>query len=169
MNARLYLLIGYPGAGKTTVAKEIAKATGAKHLWADAERHKLFTNPTHSHEESTQLYDRLNDATEYLLSTGKSVVFDTNFNFLADREKLRQIAKRHNAETVIIWVSTPAEVAKQRAVHSGDIRNGYMATMDEEHFDSIVAKLEPPTKDENFIKIDGTNLDLAELKRILQL
>jgi hypothetical protein len=153
---RLYLFVGYPGAGKTTVAKIIAKNSNALHLWADVERHKLFEEPTHSQEESNELYDRLNAATDYVLEQGKSVVFDTNFNHLKDRDKLREIANKHNSETIIIWITTPVDIAKDRAVRGHQSRNLYEMNMSEEQFDSIVAKLEPPTKKENVIKIDGT-------------
>jgi len=91
---KLYLLIGYPGAGKTTISKLIASTTGATHLWADVERHKLFGKPTHSQAESLKLYDYLNQEAEKLLAAGHSVVFDTNFNFHDDRQKLREIAGR---------------------------------------------------------------------------
>lgn len=155
----LYLMIGYPGAGKTTVAKIIHDATGAVHLWSDIERHKMFGSPTHSEKESVELYDELNRRTEDLLAEGKSVVFDTNFNFRADRVKLREIAERQGAETVILWVTIPVEQARQRSIGTGQRRNGYHTRMTEEHFDELVSKLEPPTEDEKVIKIDGAELD----------
>ena len=164
----LYLMVGYPGAGKTTVARVINDYNGATHLWADAERHKLFPEPTHSKEESEQLYDKLNAAAAYLLANGKSVIFDTNFNFLADRQKLRDIAVDQGADARIIWVDTPVDIAKKRAVHTNDTRNGYARTMTEEQFDTIVSKLEPPTKDEKIIKIDGTKLDAESVTRLLK-
>lgn len=165
----LYLFIGYPGAGKTTVAKIITHATGAVHLWADVERHKLFGQPTHSEAESVQLYDRLNWEAETLLAAGQSVVFDTNFNFYADRQKLREIAGRHGAATKLIWVSLPKRLAKRRAVDHPSIRNGYRVNMTGEQFESIVAKLEPPREDEKFIKIDGTKLDKQTVTALLSL
>lgn len=165
----LYLFIGAPGAGKTSVAMIIAEQTGAKHLWADAERHKLFKPPTHSIAESDELYHKLNATTGYLLNRGDSVVFDTNFNFYDDRQKLRQIADDNTADTVLIWLTTPLVIAKKRALDPKTVRNGYTRSMSEEQFNDIVGKLEPPHKDEKFIKIDGTKLDPGTIKQILDL
>lgn len=165
----LYLLIGAPGAGKTTTAAVIAEATGAVHLWADAERHKLFANPTHSLEESNVLYEKLNARTEQLLASGQSVVFDTNFNFYADRQKLAEIAKQRGAETLIIWMSTPLNIARGRAVGSQEQRNGYAMHMTDAQFDAIVAKLEPPTDTEKTIKIDGSSVDKNTVIELLNL
>lgn len=166
---RLYFFIGYPGAGKTTVSKFIVKATGAVHLWADVERHKLFERPTHSETESLRLYDRLNRQAEELLAAGQSVVYDTNFNFFADRQKMREIAARQGAEAVLIWIAAPVAVAKKRAVHAPEVRNGYEFSMSEAQFDAIADKLEPPGKDEKFIKINGLKLDKREVLKLLKL
>lgn len=166
----LYLFVGYPGAGKTTIAKIIAAKSGAEHLWADQERHQMFSNPTHSEAESLALYDHLNQRADSLLTDGHGVIYDTNFNFRADRQKLRDIAARHDALVRVIWVSTPKEVAKQRAVgQHTDGRNGYSVTMTDEQFETIAAKLEAPTEDENYLKIDGTKLDEQKLVRQLGL
>lgn len=169
MNPKLYIFIGFPGAGKTTTAKLIAERTGAIHLWADGERHKMFGQPTHSEEESVQLYEYLNTRAGELLGQGRDVVFDTNFNFYEDRQKMREIADRHNAETVIIWLTTPAEVARQRSVMAPTMRNGYMVGMTDEQFDSIISKLEEPRENEKVIKIDGTKLDRDEAIALLEL
>jgi predicted kinase len=166
---KLYLFIGFPGAGKTTTAKLIAERSNAVHLWADQERHRMFEHPTHSEQESVALYEQLNQTAGDLLAEGKDVVFDTNFNFYSDREKLREIAKQNGAETVIIWITTPAEVARQRAVSTSATRNGYDRLMTEEEFNNIAGKLEPPRQNEKVIKIDGTKLDLDEAIALLGL
>ena len=86
MKPTLYLMLGYPGAGKTTTSKVIHALSGAVHLWADQIRRERFGAPTYSHEENLELYDYLNELTSELLRTGQSVIFDTNFNFYKDRE-----------------------------------------------------------------------------------
>lgn len=160
----LYIFVGYPGAGKTSVARIIHKKTGAVHIWADHERRDFFGRPTYSPEENLELYQRLNDQTARLLRDGQSVLFDTNFNFCVDRQKLRRIADDNHAATVLIWVDTPLEIARKRAVegfeHTG---NRVLGKMTSNEFEANVNKLEPPTKDEKYIKINGTKLDAKEI------
>lgn len=167
---RLYLFIGYPGAGKTTVAKLIHESTDAVHLWADHERQDMFGTVTHSKLESDQLYTVLNGRTEQLLQEGKSVVFDTNFNYRKDRDHLRTIATRCNASTLVIWMQTPIELARYRALHGNHRdRNRYEHVMTEEQFNDLICRLEAPGQDENFITIDGTDIDIEAVKRQLEL
>ncbi len=166
---QLYLLVGYPGSGKTTVSKIINQLTGATHIWTDWERRSMFEQPTHSATENSQLYDYLNTMAAQLLSEGKSVIFDTNFNFFKDRQHLRDIAAANGAETVVIWMTTSKTLAKKRAVQMATARNGYLAGMTSEQFDRIAGHLQPPAKNEKVIKIDGVKLDSSQVKRLLSL
>ncbi len=167
---RLYLFIGYPGAGKTTVAHLIHDATGAIHLWADHERQNMFSAVTHSKLESEQLYAALNLKTDTLLRDGHSVIFDTNFNYRRDRNYLRRIAAKHGAETVVIWMQTPVDIARERALHDHHrSRNKYEDTMTTEQFNDLICRLEAPSNDETFITIDGSNIDTEAVMRQLEL
>lgn len=163
----LFLLVGYPGSGKTTTSKYIRELTGAEHIWADRERRTMFSTPTHTHEESRQLYNHLNEVTDRLLAEGKSVIFDTNFNFYKDRQHLRDIAATHNAKTVVVWITTPKETAKQRAVHERTLRNFYEYILPEEDFERLSNHLEQPHDDERPIKLDGTHISLEIVQQAL--
>ena len=155
----LYLMLGYPGAGKTTTAKVIHELTGAAHLWADEIRRERYGRPDYSHSENIALYNHMNDLTAELLAAGNSVIFDTNFNFRKDREHLRSIAKEHGAITKLIWVKTDRAIAKKRATagaSEGDTR--VLGDMPAAAFDLVSNKLEPPKEDEPYISIDGTKV-----------
>lgn len=159
MPQTLYLMVGYPGAGKTTTAETIQQLTGAEHLWADAERNQRFVHPTHSQAESQELYDYLNQLTDRLLAEGKSVIYDTNFNFHKDRQKLRRIAQSHDAQTVVVWVQVPKELAQNRATEA-EIKHAsrVWGNMPLEDFERLSNHLQPPRADEHVIKIDGTKV-----------
>jgi predicted kinase len=166
----LYVFVGAPGAGKTTVSRLIHEATGAVHLWADWERQNMFDTVTHSKQESDKLYAELNQRTHKLLAEGKSVIFDTNFNYRKDRDYVRALADKEGATTCIIWMQTPLEVARERALHEHHRdRNGYDTTMTPEEFDRLTNHLEPPEVNEQFISIDGTDIDESAVKRQLSI
>ena len=163
MHLTLFLLVGYPGSGKTTAARCIRDLTGAEHIWVDRERHVMFGDPTHLPMESHTLYDRLNTLTDQLLGEGKSVVFDTSFNLYQDRQNLRDVADKHGARTVVVWLVTSKEVAEQRAVHDYTLRNDYSYRLQKVEFDRMSSHLEPPRTDERPIELDGTNITVESV------
>lgn len=162
-------MVGLPGAGKTTASRALCEVTGAVHIWADEHRKSKFETPKFDAAENQSLYDQLNSETAILLGQGKSVVFDTAFNHYKDRQKLRDIADSHGAETVVVWVQAHHEVARERATknsHQQDTR--LLGDMSHEHFDSLSSKLEPPQKNEQTIEVDGTKVTLGYIKSLLK-
>jgi predicted kinase len=153
MSQTLFLMLGYPGSGKTTTAKALCQLTGAEHILADVERAKHFAQPTHSREESHALYTELNGQAATLLRQGKSVVFDANFNTFRARQNIRQVATFYGAQTVIVWVQTPKDVAFTRATQANDQR---IFQVTEADFWRMAKNLQPPQKGELSIEVDGT-------------
>lgn len=155
----LYLMVGRPGAGKTTAAQAICEVTGATHLWTAEIRKERYGRPSFKHSENIAVYDHMNRMAGELLAAGNDVVFDTSFNFYKDREKLRAIADEHNAKTVVIWVQTDKDLAKDRATkdaHLHDTR--ILGDMSNEDFERLSHKLEKPRSDETVIELDGTKI-----------
>ncbi len=168
--ATLYILVGYPGSGKTTVSQIICGASDAVHLWADFERQQMFTTPSHSASESHQLYTHLNNEAEALLLQGKSVVFDTNFNFYKDRRHLRNIARQAGADSKLIWLTTPKDIAMHRAVNDSHGKPTRLyGNMDALTFERIASHLEPPRDSEHPIKLLGENLHKTTVMQALDL
>lgn len=170
MRTTLYLFVGYPGAGKTTVARIVTELTGGVHLWADFERHVMFDTPSHTHDESRVLYGHLNHVADELLAQGTCVIYDTNFNFRKDRDYMREIAKRHDADVKLIWVTTPRDIAEHRATQdSVDKPTRIWGNMMPNDFKRLSDNLQQPDDDEEVVKIDGSTADLAAIKQALDL
>ncbi len=130
----------------------------------------MFGYPTHSLKESQTLYLALNIKTEDLLKEGKSVIYDTNFNYQSDRNLMKSITDKCGADLKLIWVTTPKEVARSRALeHTHRDRNGYIITMSEKEFNHLCDHTEIPTEDEHPIKIDGTTFNEEDIRRKLKL
>lgn len=166
----LYLMLGYPGAGKTTAAELIGQLTGAVHVWADQRRHELFQPVRHSQDESLKLYEILNTEVEGLLTEGKSVIFDTNFNYYRDRQHLRQLAAGCGAEVRLVWVQAPLELARERATKL-PIKHDHRiwGNMPVDDFERLAGQLEPPHADEPFVTLDGQHITAADVKKALKL
>lgn len=162
----LYLMFGYPGAGKTTTAKLIESVTGATRLSSDETRLELFPKPTFSTDEHDKLYHYLNTRCAELLKGGTSVIYDANLNRRQHRQEKYDIAKEHRAESRLIWVKTARELAKQRATHQ--TREHFVPQHETATamFERIADVLESPTAEERPIIIDGSHVTDSDIQRI---
>jgi hypothetical protein len=102
----LITFCGLPGSGKTTIAKEVEKTTGAVRLnvdewvaalgadfWDDAFRHKLHA----------QLYEH----GLTLLKLGQSIIVEDGLWTRDERERLREVAHKLGAAIEIHYFDVP--------------------------------------------------------------
>lgn len=169
MNQTLFLMMGLPGAGKTTTASIIEQLTGAIRLTSDEARFMLFDSPEFTEREHEELYNYLNDQTEHMLSAKKSVIYDANLNRYIHRQEKYQLAQKYNVDVVLCWVQTPKYVAKKRATDNSRAKLWKKSETPDAMFERVAATIEPPEKTENVIILDGTKLSKSYVQQKLGL
>lgn len=167
--ATLYLMLGYPGAGKTTIAGIIHELTGAVHLSSDEMRLQLFEKPAFSPEEHAALYKSLDEKTEELLRAGKDVIYDANLNRRQHRQEKYDICQKSDAKPVLVWVQTAKDLSKQRATHGERLHLVPQGETLEQMFDRIAGIIEEPGTDEPSVTVDGTNTSEADVAKAIGL
>src|SRR3989344_5446125 len=99
----LICFYGYPGSGKSYVARNLEDELEIARVSADRVRHELFRQPRYDTQENAIVAHLMNYMTEEFLSAGVSVAYDTNVLRTGQRRKLRELARRHHANYLLVW------------------------------------------------------------------
>lgn len=169
MSAQLYLLMGLPGAGKTTVAKLVEELTGAIRLTSDEARFMLWDAPEFSELEHQELYSYLNEQTKNLLEKGRSVIYDANLNRYEHREEKYNLAAELGVPVTLIWVQTEQELAKTRALNPNRKHLWKKDEAPEHMFKRVADSIEQPLSNERYVAIDGTKITKESVRQLLGL
>ena len=114
--ATLFLIVGLPGAGKTTRAKELAAAGRALRLTPDEWMFPLFGEPEADGKRDV-LEGRLISTAMQALRLGTSVVLDFGFWGRDERSALRQLARSAGATSQVLYVPVDREAQLARIAH----------------------------------------------------
>lgn len=151
------MLYGFPGAGKTFFARQLCESLGAAHVHGDRIRHELFENPRHDAQENEVVNHLMEYMAEEFLNAGISVVFDINAIRLNQRRALRDLARKHKAQPVLIWFQIDVESAFTRVVKR-DRRKAddkYAVPMDRTTFDGLAGHMQNPQSTEEYVVVSG--------------
>lgn len=167
----LYMMLGIPGAGKTSVSEYIADITKAVHISSDQFRKHMFDNPENITEiEHDQIYSMLDYIAIQILKSGKSVIYDANLNQYVHRQEKYRICDGINSVPKLIWIKTDKEVARLRATEQADLHPDHrpFGNMRPETFDRLFNQMEEPKKGENAAVIDGNKINKNEIKKVIK-
>lgn len=114
--ARLLLMVGLPGAGKTTRAKELAAAHRALRLTPDEWMISLFGEPEADGKRDL-LEGRLIAVALQALRLGTNVVLDFGFWSRDERSALRWLATSAGASSQVIYLPVGKAVQRARIAH----------------------------------------------------
>ena len=152
--AKLYFMCGKMAAGKSTYAKQLARAQNAVLLVQDDFVAALFPGEIHDIPSFVKYSDRLKNALSShicdLLSFGISVVLDFPGNTRNQRRWFRELFERANVEHELHYIDASDDLCKrQLRQRSEALPTGSAWTTDAE-FDAITAYFQAPADDERF-------------------
>lgn len=150
----MILLYGYPGAGKTAFARQLAAEVNAAHLQQDRLSIELYGN----NDESTDKHARnaMNFMTREFLRAGVSVVFDANVHRLAERRALRDEARKSKITPILIWLQVDPETAYQRGSKRDHRKTDdqYAREYTPDSYEAVLRRMQNP-ENEDYVVISG--------------
>jgi len=154
----LYILCGYPFAGKSTLTKELIDQFGFSLVGIDEINRERgvgqSTGVAVTPEEWDKTYRQAYKRIEQLLGKGKSVIYDaTNFT-KEQRDIPRKIAQKYNVATKLLFVDVPKEIVYQRLQENRKTNSRF--DVKDEDFAQVVDNFQKPSDDENVLIFDGS-------------
>src|SRR5487761_1521061 len=151
-----FMMLGAPGSGKSYVSDWLTPKFRALRLRSDDMRVAMLgTLRPEFHEEpySSMINGAMLYAAKQALIQNHSVVYDTNSNSIGRRNEWSEAAKQAGALPVIVWVHTPLNIAKERAIIRDKAESD--GTSDTDYIEIMASKIETPVDGELVIDIDG--------------
>jgi len=159
------MLYGFPGSGKTYYARQLCEQLQAAHVQSDRIRAELFEQPRYDKQENAIIAQITSYMSSEFLSAGVSVVYDTNALRSSQRHAMREMARRHHAQPILVWFQMDMESAFIRATKRDRRKSDdrYAMPMDRPTFETIVGHMQNPALTEDFIVVSGKHLFSTQL------
>ena len=150
MQQRLYIMIGCPGSGKTTFAKNVLLAPGTSpsvYISRDEIRFSLLKEGEDYFTREKEVYREFIFQIYDALKKNKNVIVDATHLNTKSRNKLFKNIPNDlsNVEVVAIYMRTPLEICIER----NEKRKGTKAYVPIENLRKMFFAIQPPTIEEN--------------------
>lgn len=164
----LIISYGYPGAGKSYIARQIAENFKVALVSTDKLRAELFDNPVFDSQENRLVGHLAMFMASEFLSSGVSVVFDGETIRNSQRRQLRDLARKNKADYLLIWIQLDADSAfsrsERRDRRTNDDKHAIQHTT--ESFSVLVNNMQNP-QNENYVVVSGKHTFHTQKNAIL--
>jgi hypothetical protein len=153
----LILLYGLPGAGKTYFARNLSANFEAAVIHSDRIRNELFEEPRYDEQEDDIVTHLMNYMSEEFLGAGVNVIYDTNAMRKSQRHGLRELARKKQAKTLVVWFQVDADTAYNR-LRNRDRRTAddkYAIDYSQTEFRKYASKMQQPEMTEDYVVVSG--------------
>ena len=141
--ARLVLICGLPGAGKTTLAKQLAHQLRAVRLCPDEWKHDLGID-YYDDEARARLEHRLWLLAEELLTLGQHVIMENGFWARPERDELRRAGHAVGATVELHYLAAPVEELWRRLERRNEELGPGIVPIERSDLDKWVEHFEAP-------------------------
>lgn len=166
----LIMLYGYPGSGKSYVARQLTNHLQAAHIQGDRIRSELFSEPTYNKQENKVVTQLMDYMSEEFLNAGISVIYDTNSFRASQRHSLRTMARKVHAQSLVIWLQIDQETAFYRTQKRDrrKLDDRYASSMDRPTFDQLCSYMQNPDTIEDYVVVSGKHEFSTQLNAVLK-
>lgn len=152
--ATLHFIYGWPGAGKTTLARELGERERAvvfcEDEWLATLASERITSLQQYIEASARIRRLIAPLAKRLLELGVSVVLDFAGNTPSHRAWVKAIADAVNAAHLLHVLDVPPDECRRRLHERNATKPAglYFGDVSDELFDAVVPHIVPPCDDE---------------------
>lgn len=160
----LLVMVGVPGAGKSSFAEHFAETFTAPIVNWDTIRAELFNEPTYSKDEQVIIGRVADYMLDELLKTQRTIVYEGAADARSERQALAKRARAAGYEVLFVWVQTDSATAQQRATK----KKRDSVSMTAEQFEAATKRFTQPNHTEPLVVISGKHTYASQLKIVLK-
>lgn len=144
---------GYPGSGKSYLARNLSESMGLANVSADRIRNELFEKPRFDEQENAIVDHLMRYMSEEFLNAGVGVAYDANLSRTAQRKAIKELAQRNKAEFYLVWLQIDEESAFARTQNRDrrTLDDKFAKPQTRETFDNQTSTMQNPTSDESLV------------------
>jgi len=112
--AKLVLVAGLPGSGKSYFARHLAQELSARYISSDQTRKSMGLSGHYDEKSKQKVYDRLYHLADEALKEGRSVIVDATFHRKERRKAFEELAKQHKALFLLVLIKADEALIRER-------------------------------------------------------